>query len=128
MELIMHSCCCVVTSLLLLLPVLVWPTSSAQVAHGSGHLTCRLSSADGLYQSAHFPDYFPHKVEKGLLQVLIQGSVVTTRLQMGRVRNWEQHKSFFLLTTNSPPGGKEMAHQKEVLIFFFCLCHLRSLF
>lgn len=88
----MHSCCCVVTSsLLLLLPVLVWPNSSAQVAHGSGHLTCRLSSADGLYQSAHFPDYFPptgdHKVEKGLLQVFIQDSVVTTTLQMGRVRN-----------------------------------------
>lgn len=37
---------------------------------------------------------------------------------MGRVRNWEEHESLFLLTTNSPPGGKEMSHQKKVLVLF----------
>lgn len=67
---------CVVTSSLLLLPPgLVWSNSRAWVAHGSGHPACRFSSAEGLYQSAHLPDCSPptgdHRVEKGLLQVLI---------------------------------------------------------
>lgn len=46
---------------------------------------------------------------------------------MGRVRNWEEHESLFLLTTNNPPGGKEMADKKNRLVFFCYLFHPRFL-
>lgn len=51
--------------------------------------------------------------KRGSYKSWLQGSVVTTRLQMGRVRSWEEHESLFLLAANNPPGGKEMAHQKK---------------
>lgn len=65
--------------------------------------------------------------KRGSYKSWFQGSLVTTRLQMGRVGNWEEYESCFLLTANNPPGGKEMAHKKKVLVFFCYPFHPRSL-
>lgn len=95
------------------------------IPHAGCHLLMHYTS-QLIFQMIFLPQRI-REWKRGSCKSWFQGSVVT-RVQVGRLRNWEEHESLFLLATNSHPGGKEMAHQKKKFWFCFAIFFTQGLF